>query len=490
MWLFVAAQTPFEQVFGSEQAFLSQPAPKAVSLLGTIIAFVCLLWSIANSFYSSNDEDWRPKVMAFIKAIVIVAFIAYSGALVKDIATAVNQVYESSGAGDGIPKALDDIRANNKAYQQYKASQPPNWADILGGLVYAINDFCFSLGSGLAMAIWAVVWIFRFLQDVFIVMLYIILPLAFGLAVTPWFSNIGTSVISSLVGVLLWPVGFLMVDTFVLKILQAALQALNAWGTPPPGGDSLYSVWWFVGAYNPIGFGLALLVIGIVILLMTVFGYYAAIKIITSLFGAAGGMIASGIGALGKAASTAAGLAAGAAALGAGAAAFGGGSALSAMGSLGTSEALSSSAAADGETASSALVNERANVLGGAQPVTSDNGEVDGIVAGVSDAVESQRSTNNGSSQPPLRSPSRAAPGSTDGTVDGVVDGIASAVGSARNARGRGLGSTRSSSPGSSAFRGSSSELRQGGLRAGDPKDFRSIGRLWRQRVFFAWFRV
>ncbi len=181
-------------------------------------------------------------------------------------------------------------------------------------------------------------------------------------------------------------------------------------------------------------------------------------------------MIASGIGALGKAASTAAGLAAGGAALGAGAAAFGGGSALSAMGSSGINarETLSSSAAADGETASSALLERKGECTGGAQPVTSDNGEVDGIVDGVSDAVESQRSTNNGSSQPPLRSPSRAAPGSTDGTVDGVVDGVASAVGGARNARGRGLGSTRSSNAGSSEFRGSSSELRQGGLRAGD----------------------
>ncbi len=80
------------------------------------------------------------------------------------------------------------------------------------------------------MAIWAVVWIFRFLQDVFIVTLYIILPLAFGLAVTPWFSNVGTSVISSSGWGSSVAGGFLMVDTFVLKILQAVLQALNAWG--------------------------------------------------------------------------------------------------------------------------------------------------------------------------------------------------------------------------------------------------------------------
>jgi hypothetical protein len=448
-------QTPFEQVFGSTQEFLNQPAPKAVSLLGTIIAFVCLLWSIANSCYHSYDEDWRPKVMAFTKAVVVVAFIANSGQLINAIEEAVYQVYAANGAaGEGIPNVLDDIRDNNTAANQYR-TQPAPWAtDMWGQMKASLNDLCYSLGRGLTMAIWAVVWIFRFLQDVFIVMLYIVLPLAFGLAVTPWFSNIGTSIISSLVGVLLWPVGFLMVDTFVLKILQAVLQGLNAWGSAAPGGNGLYSVFWFVTASNPIGFGLALLLIGIVILLMTVCGYYASIKIITTLFGAAGGMVASGIGALGKAASTAAGLAAGAAALGAGAAAFGAGSALSAMG---TAEALSSSAAAEEGTAAGALAHERANVLGGAQPVAADNGEVDGIVDGVSEVVESQRSTN-GSSQP--RSPSPAA---TDGTVDGVVDGIASAVGGARN--GRGLGSTRSS-----ALRGSSSDLRQTGLSAGDLK--------------------
>ena len=454
-------QTPFEQVFGSTQEFLNQPAPKAVSLLGTIIAFVCLLWSMANSFYHSYDEDWRPKVMAFTKAVVVVAFIANSGQLINAIEEAVYQVYAANGAaGEGIPNVLDDIRDNNTAANQYR-TQPAPWAtDMWGQMKASLNDLCYSLGRGLTMAIWAVVWIFRFLQDVFIVMLYIVLPLAFGLAVTPWFSNIGTSIISSLVGVLLWPVGFLMVDTFVLKILQAVLQGLNAWGSAAPGGNGLYSVFWFVTASNPIGFGLALLLIGIVILLMTVCGYYASIKIITTLFGAAGGMVASGIGALGKAASTAAGLAAGAAALGAGVAAFGAGSALSAMG---TAEALSSSAAAEEGTAAGALAHERANVLGGAQPVTSDNGEVDGIVDGVSEAVDSQRSTN-GSSQPPSRSPSPTAPGSTDGTVDG----IASAVGGARN--GRGLGSTRSSGPGSSALRGSSSDIRQDGLSAGDLK--------------------
>jgi len=463
-------QTPFEQVFGSMQEFLNQPAPKAVSLIGTILAFVCLLWSIANSFYASYDEDWRPKVMAFIKAIVIVAFIASSGQWINGIEEAINQVYQANGAGgEGIPKVLDDIRDNNPAANQYR-TQPAPWpTDMWGNMKAAINDFCYALGRGLTMAIWAAVWIFRFLQDVFIVTLYIILPLAFGLAVTPYFSNVGTSVISSLVGVLLWPVGFLIVDTFVLKILQAVLQGLNAWGNAAPGGAGLNAVFWFLTASNPIGFGLALLLIGIVVLLMTVLGYYASVKIITTLFGAAGGMISSGIGALGAAASTAAGLTAGAAALGAGAAVFGGGAALS---GLGTSGALSATGggreaftSGPNEVTGAALSSPRSSVLGegtgSAQPLTSDNGEVDGVVDGVSGAIGGQNSSQS-SSRPPQSA------SSTGGTVDGVVDGIASAVGGARNARSRGLGSSRSSNPGSSEFRGSSSDLRQGGLSSGD----------------------
>ena len=465
MFWTLAAQTPFEQVFGSTQEFLSQPAPKAVSLIGTILAFVCLLWSIANSFYASYDEDWRPKVMAFIKAIVIVAFIANSGQLINGIEQAVNQVYQANGAGgEGIPKVLDDIRDNNPAANQYR-TQPAPWAtDMWGNMKAAINDFCYALGRGLTMAIWAAVWICRFLQDVFIVTLYIILPLAFGLAVTPFFSNVGTSIISSLVGVLLWPVGFLMVDTFVLKILQAVLQGLNAWGNAVPGGDGLNAVFWFLTASNPIGFGLALLLIGIVVLLLTVCGYYAAIKIITTLFGAAGGMISSGIGALGAATSTAAGLAAGAAALGVGAAAYGGGTALSA---LGTSGALS---ATDGgretftgpnEMTGAAVSSPRSSVLGegtgSAQPLTSDYGVVDGVSGAIGGTNSPQSSSN------PPQSAS-----STGGTVDGVVDGVASATGGARNARSRGLGSARSSNAGSSEFRGSSSDLRQDGLSSGD----------------------
>jgi hypothetical protein len=458
-------QTPFEQVFGSMQEFLNQPAPKAVSLIGTILAFVCLLWSIANSFYASYDEDWRPKVMAFIKAIVIVAFIANSGQLINGIEQAVDQAYQANGAGGaGIPKVLDDIRDNNPAANQYR-TQPAPWpTDMWGNMKAAMNDFCYALGRGLTMAIWAAVWIFRFLQDVFIVTLYIILPLAFGLAVTPFFSNVGTSVISSLVGVLLWPVGFLIVDTFVLKILQAVLQGLNAWGSAAPGGEGLNAVFWFLTASNPIGFGLALLLIGIVVLLMTVLGYYASVKIITTLFGAAGGLISSGIGALGAAASTAAALTAGAAALGVGAAAYGGGSAL-----LGASNALSATGGGrealtgPNEVTGAALSSPRSSVLGegtgSAQPVTSDNGEVNGVVDGVSGAIGGQNS-----SQSPSRPPQSAS--STGGTVDGVVDGVASAVGGVRNARSRGLGSARSS--GSSEFRGSSSDLRQGGLSSGD----------------------
>jgi hypothetical protein len=470
-------QTPFEQVFGSMQQFLNQPAPKAVSLIGTILAFVCLLWSIANSFYASYDEDWRPKVMAFIKAIVIVAFIANSGQLINGIEQGVDQAYQANGAGGaGIPKVLDDIRDNNPAANQYR-TQPAPWpTDMWGNMKAAINDFCYALGRGLTMAIWAAVWIFRFLQDVFIVTLYIILPLAFGLAVTPFFSNVGTSVISSLVGVLLWPVGFLIVDTFVLKILQAVLQGLNAWGSAAPGGEGLNAVFWFLTASNPIGFGLALLLIGIVVLLMTVLGYYASVKIITTLFGAAGGLISSGIGALGAAASAAAGLTAGAAALGVGAAAYGGGSAL-----LGASNALSATGGGrealtgpgggrealtgPNEVTGAALSSPRSSVLGegtgSAQPLTSDNGEVNGVVDGVSGAIGGQNS-----SQSPSRLPQSAS--STGGTVDGVVDGVASAVGGARNARARGLGSARSSNPGSSEFRGSSSDLRQGGLSSAD----------------------
>jgi hypothetical protein len=458
--------TPFEQVFGSMQAFLSQPAPKAVSLLGTIIAFVCLLWSIANTFYSSYDDDWRPKVMAFVKAVVVVALIAYSGQIINGIEQAVNQAYNQNGSAAQIPQVLDNIRTNNTAANQFKTMSAPNWADVGGNFLYIINNFCYSIGCGLTMAIWAVVWVVRFLQDVFIVSLDIMLPLAFGLAVTPWFSNIGTSIISSLLGVLLWPVGFLLVDTFVVAVLNVILQALNAWGSSPSGNNTLYGVWFFVAAANPIGFGLALLLIGVVILLVTIFGYYAAIKIITSLFGAAGGMISSGIEAIGKAASMGAGLAVGAATVGAGAALSGGGAALAEMG--GTEAALSGANEVTGVTGLTG--SPRSNALGAGtgsvHSLTSDgSGEVDGIVDGVSDAVLSQSgSSGGGSSQPPSSPP----PSSSAGTVDGIVDGVSSAVEGSRNARSRGLGSRRSSSLGSSALRGSSADLRQTGLSTGD----------------------
>ena len=462
--------TPFEQVFGSMQAFLSQPAPKAVSLLGTIIAFVCLLWSIANTFYSSYDDDWRPKVMAFVKAVVVVALIAYSGQIINGIEQAVNQAYNQNGSAAQIPQVLDNIRTNNTAANQFKTMSAPNWADVGGNFLYIINNFCYSIGCGLTMAIWAVVWVVRFLQDVFIVSLDIMLPLAFGLAVTPWFSNIGTSIISSLLGVLLWPVGFLLVDTFVVAVLNVILQALNAWGSSPSGNNTLYGVWFFVAAANPIGFGLALLLIGVVILLVTIFGYYAAIKIITSLFGAAGGMISSGIEAIGKAASMGAGLAVGAATVGAGAALSGGGAALAGMG--GTEAALSGANEVTGVTGLTG--SPRSNALGAGtgsvHSLTSDgSGEVDGIVDGVSDAVLSQSgSSGGGSSQPPSSPPPNRAPSSSAGTVDGIVDGVSSAVEGSQNARSRGLGSRRSSSLGSSALRGSSADLRQTGLSSGD----------------------
>jgi hypothetical protein len=474
-------QTPFEQVFGSIEAFLSQPVPKAVSFLGTIIAFLCLLWSIANTFYSSYDDEWRPKVMAFIKAVVIVALIANSGTLINGIEQAVNQVYDQNGSAAQIPQVLDNIRANNTAAKQFQTMAAPNWANVGGNFIYALNNFCYSLGCGLTMAIWAVVWVFRFLQDVFIVTLDIILPLAFGLAVTPWFSNIGTSIISCLLGVLLWPVGFLLVDTFVLAVLNVILQALNAWGSSPSGNNTLYGVWFFVAAANPIGFGLALLLIGIVILLVTAFGYYAAVKIITSLFGAAGGMVASGIGALaamGNAAAKGAALGAGAATLGAGAALGGVATALGGTGeAVGAAERVGGGAlsGANEVTGVTGLTGSpRSNVLGegtgGAHSLTSDgSGEVDGIVDGVSDAVLSQSSSGGGSPGALSSSyPPPLPPPSTGGAVDGTVDGISSAVEGSRNARTRGLGSRRASNLGSSALRGSSADLRQTGLSARD----------------------
>jgi hypothetical protein len=163
-------------------------------------------------------------------------------------------------------------------------------------------------------------------------MLFILLPLAFGLAVTPWFSNIGTSIISSLVGVLFWPIGFLIVDTFVLKILQACQEGLNQW----PGayhGSGLGAVFWWLTSMNPLGFGLCLFLIGTVVLALTIVGYYASSKVITSLFGAAGGAISGALTAVEKsslrAADAAAGVTVGAATFVGGAAAFGAGSALS-----------------------------------------------------------------------------------------------------------------------------------------------------------------
>jgi hypothetical protein len=459
--------TPFEQVFGSMQTFLSQPAPKAISLIGTIIAFACLLWSIANAFYGSYDDEWRPKVMAFIKALVVVALIAYSGQIINGIEEAVNQAYNQNGSVAQIPQVLDNIRTNNTAAKQFQTMKAPNWANVGGSFTYALNNFCYALGCGLTMAIWAVVWVVRFLQDVFIVSLDIVLPLAFGLAVTPWFANVGMSIISSLLGVLLWPVGFLLVDTFVLAVLNVILQALNAWGSAPSGNNTLYGVWFFVAAANPIGFGLALLLIGVVILLVTVCGYYAAIKILMSLFGAAGGMISSGIESIGKAVSMGAGLAAGAATVGAGAALSGGGAALAGMG--GTEAALSGANEVTGVTGLTG--SPRSNVLGegtgSAGLLTSDgSGTVDGIVDGVSDAVLSQSSSSGGGSpRPPSYSP---PPLSSLGAVDGIVDGVSSAVEGSQNARSRGLGSRRSSSLCSSALRGSSAALRQRGLSTGD----------------------
>jgi hypothetical protein len=468
-------------VFGSVSDFLSQPAPRAVILLGKIIAFVCLLWSIAATFYSSYDDEWRPKVMAFIKAVVVVALIANSGSLINGISQALNQVYEQSGAGSQIPQTLDDIRSNNTAAQKNAQRAKPWTTDFLGNLVYWRNDVCYSLGCGLVQAIWAVIWVFRFLQEVFIVTLYILVPLAFGLAVTPWFSNVGTSIITSLLGVVLWPVGFLMVDTFVEKILEAVLQALNAWGSPPTSGNALESIWFFLGEYNPIGFGLALLILGVVFLLITAFGYYAAIKVITALFGAAGGMISSGISAMWRAAAAGSALATGAATAGVGAALGGAGAALGGAGeALGAMEGVGEIGGvlngANEVTGVTGLTGSpRSNVLGegtgSAHSLTSDgSGEVDGIVDGVSDAVLSQTSPGGTSPPPPSYSsfPPAPPPVSTTGMVDGIVDGISSAVEGSRNARSRGLGSRRASSQGSSALRGSSAELRQNGLSTGD----------------------
>jgi len=333
MWIVAVGQTPFEQLFGPMNTFVRQPAPAAVSLLGTIIAFVCLLWSIVNSFWHSPDEDWRPKVMSFLKAFVVVALIAHSGDLTNSIRDAVNQAYNSAGApGGGIRQVLDDIRENNKAARDNQSRKPPNPTDLWGQMNAAFNDLCYTFGRGLTTAIWVVVWVFRFLQDVFIVILYVLLPLAFGLAVTPWFSNVGTSLISSLVGVLFWPMGFLMVDTFTLQVLKAVLQQLNNWGQNVAAAEGgLSGVFWFLGAMNSVGFGVNLLLIGIVMLSLTAIGYYASVKFITSLFGSAGGVIASGIGAMGKAASTTVALAGGAAALGAGAAAYAAGGLLAGL---------------------------------------------------------------------------------------------------------------------------------------------------------------
>jgi hypothetical protein len=94
-------------------------------------------------------------------------------------------------------------------------------------------------------------------------------------------------------------------------------------------------------------------------------------------------------------------------------------------------------------------------------------------VDGVSDAVLCQNSSGGGTSPPPSLSsfsppPVPSSPVSMAGTVDGIVDGISSAVEGSRNARSRGLGSRRSSSQGSSALRGSSADVRQSGLSAGD----------------------
>ncbi len=63
--------------------------------------------------------------MAFIKAIVIVAFIANSGQLIKDIEQAVNQVYEVNGAEEmESRKCWMTFETITTPYQPVYATQP------------------------------------------------------------------------------------------------------------------------------------------------------------------------------------------------------------------------------------------------------------------------------------------------------------------------------------------------------------------------------
>jgi hypothetical protein len=141
-------ETPFEQVFGPISEFLKQPAPTAVSLIGTIIAFLCLLWSIANTFWSTPDDEWRPKVMAFVKAIVVVAFMANSGTLINGTSEVIAQVYQSSGAGgDGIRQTLDNIRSNNVAARAYRAEQAPGVLDFFNQMKTLLEALLVSVGK-------------------------------------------------------------------------------------------------------------------------------------------------------------------------------------------------------------------------------------------------------------------------------------------------------------------------------------------------------
>ena len=132
--------TPFEQVFGSDAGLSESTCAEAVILLGTIIAFVCLLWSIANTFYSSYDDEWRPKVMAFLKAVVVVALIAYSGSLINGIGQAVNQAYDQNGSADRYRKcwttfARTTWRRNRMPKERCRTEL---LADVGGNLLYMV----------------------------------------------------------------------------------------------------------------------------------------------------------------------------------------------------------------------------------------------------------------------------------------------------------------------------------------------------------------
>lgn len=191
-----------------------------VKVIGQMIAFTLFIYAFVRGMALSNSPK---EVMSLIvKMFVLTGCIALVPIFLElgdEMAQSVASML--SGSATVTDDSMIRTMLNDLRQAAYAVQPPSSWLDVGAAVSNALAVASMMLAFGCVAAMDVVLLILNLVRSLILTFSEIFLPVGIGMMAVGMLAGIGRSWIMATIGVLLWPVGWGLVMTFVRPITRA-----------------------------------------------------------------------------------------------------------------------------------------------------------------------------------------------------------------------------------------------------------------------------